>query len=140
MTTLIKMLMRALAPDQGTVRFFSSFESGDPQPDWTSTAETDAQGNRKMGGVTGTVFDLINGDRTALSCLEPLSFPLTLALNDGEDDGPDEAVCTFSREVSETDGENVIRVAFERTGDFAVSFCNAGRGPPIPFRFRTRPG
>jgi predicted alpha-1,2-mannosidase len=40
--------------DGGTVRFFSSFESGDPKPDWTSTAETDAQGNRKLGGVTGS--------------------------------------------------------------------------------------
>ena len=34
--------------------FYSSFESGDPAPTWENTAETDAQGNKKMSGVTGS--------------------------------------------------------------------------------------
>jgi predicted alpha-1,2-mannosidase len=40
--------------DRGDVRFFSSFEPGDPQPDWTSTAETDRAGHEKSHGVTGS--------------------------------------------------------------------------------------
>ncbi len=34
--------------------FASSFEPADAQPTWTSTAETDAAGNKKMSGVTGS--------------------------------------------------------------------------------------
>ena len=36
-----------------TTEFSSSFEASDRPLDWTSTAETDAQGNKKMSGVTG---------------------------------------------------------------------------------------
>jgi predicted alpha-1,2-mannosidase len=39
--------------DRGDIRFFSSFEPGDPQPDWTSTPET-AGGKPKTDGVTGS--------------------------------------------------------------------------------------
>jgi predicted alpha-1,2-mannosidase len=37
-----------------TTEFSSSFESNDRPLDWTNTAETDAQGNKKMSGVTGS--------------------------------------------------------------------------------------
>src|SRR4051794_3482710 len=34
--------------------FSSSFEASDRPLDWTNTAETDANGNKKMSGVTGS--------------------------------------------------------------------------------------
>lgn len=37
-----------------TTDFFSSFEDTDPPPDWVNTAETDAAGNKKSSGVTGS--------------------------------------------------------------------------------------
>jgi predicted alpha-1,2-mannosidase len=42
-------------------RFASSFEAGDPTVDWTSTAETDAAGARRMSGVTGNSSASIPG-------------------------------------------------------------------------------
>lgn len=33
--------------------FFTSFEEGDPQPDWENTAEIDADGDKRMSGVRG---------------------------------------------------------------------------------------
>jgi hypothetical protein len=41
--------------------FSSSLEPADPQPDWTSTVETDSNGNRKASGVSGTSFVGIPG-------------------------------------------------------------------------------
>jgi predicted alpha-1,2-mannosidase len=38
----------------GATDFSSSLEPTDPQPAWTSTAETDAAGHKKMSGVTGS--------------------------------------------------------------------------------------
>ena len=42
------------AAHAATTEFSSSFEATDRPLDWTSTAETDAQGNKKMSGVTGS--------------------------------------------------------------------------------------
>jgi len=42
------------AAHAATTEFSSSFEAGDRALDWTNTAETDAQGNTKMSGVTGS--------------------------------------------------------------------------------------
>ena len=44
-----------------TTEFSSSFEAGDRALDWTSTAETDAQGNKKQSGVTGSAQTGIPG-------------------------------------------------------------------------------
>ncbi|HEU4540421.1 MAG TPA: discoidin domain-containing protein, partial [Jiangellaceae bacterium] len=44
--------------------FFSSFEEGEPQPDWENTAETDAGGNKRMSGVTGSPATGIPGNVT----------------------------------------------------------------------------
>ncbi|WP_207782693.1 GH92 family glycosyl hydrolase [Phytoactinopolyspora limicola] len=51
-------------PDDGTTLFFSSFEAEDPRPDWENTAETDADGNKRMSGVTGTPQTGIPGNIT----------------------------------------------------------------------------
>ncbi|MFL5801171.1 MAG: glycoside hydrolase domain-containing protein, partial [Roseiflexaceae bacterium] len=44
-----------------TTDFFSSFEATEPQPDWVNTSETDAHGNKKTSGVTGTPLTGIPG-------------------------------------------------------------------------------
>ncbi|MCW2877641.1 MAG: hypothetical protein JWQ95_1741 [Sphaerisporangium sp.] len=44
---------RTLAKAEGT-DFYSSFESGDPQPTWTNTTETGKDGKKKAANVTGT--------------------------------------------------------------------------------------
>ncbi|RVX40981.1 putative alpha-1,2-mannosidase [Nonomuraea polychroma] len=44
---------RSLAEAEGAA-FYSSLESGDTQPTWTNTAETDAEGSKKAANVTGT--------------------------------------------------------------------------------------
>ena len=44
--------------------FFSSFEASDPQPDWESTSEVDAEGNKKTSGVTGSPVTGIPGNLT----------------------------------------------------------------------------
>jgi predicted alpha-1,2-mannosidase len=54
----LALVLMAVTPSAAlgtTTDFFSSFEAADPQPDWTNTAETDAQGNEKASGVTGPV-------------------------------------------------------------------------------------
>jgi predicted alpha-1,2-mannosidase len=59
-------------PDEGaeagaagvTTDFFTSFEAGEPQPDWENTAETDADGNKRMSGVTGSPPTGIPGNVT----------------------------------------------------------------------------
>src|SRR3954468_19181241 len=57
------VLMTASAPGaRAATDFFSSFESGDPAPTWESTAETDAHGNKKMSGVTGSSSPGIPGN------------------------------------------------------------------------------
>src|SRR4051794_30691595 len=45
---------RANTARAATTSFASSFEASDRALDWTNTAETDAQGNKKMAGVTGS--------------------------------------------------------------------------------------
>ncbi|MFI1962727.1 GH92 family glycosyl hydrolase [Streptomyces pathocidini] len=40
-------------PAQAERKFTSSFEPGDPQPDWSDTVETTADGERKASGVDG---------------------------------------------------------------------------------------
>ena len=40
------------SPGDGPVDFSSSFETGQPQPTWTSTLETDSKGVTKAWGVT----------------------------------------------------------------------------------------
>ena len=42
--------------------FFSSFEDSEPAPTWENTAETDAAGNKKMSGVTGSSTPGIPGN------------------------------------------------------------------------------
>ncbi|WP_171016680.1 GH92 family glycosyl hydrolase [Pseudalkalibacillus caeni] len=55
----------AKAEDNASTDFFTSFEEGDPQPDWESTVETDASGNKKSSGVIGNVpYETIQGDVT----------------------------------------------------------------------------
>ena len=44
--------------------FFSSFETTDPAPDWTSTVEVDATGARKSAGITGSPVTGIPGNIT----------------------------------------------------------------------------
>ena len=56
-------LIAAWAPSaRAATDFYSSFESGDPAPTWENTAETDAQGNKKMSGVTGSSTPGIPGN------------------------------------------------------------------------------
>jgi predicted alpha-1,2-mannosidase len=42
--------------------FFTSFEADEPAPTWSDTAETDAEGNKKMSGVTGSSTPGIPGN------------------------------------------------------------------------------
>ena len=53
-----------LLAQAGGAAFYSSFEPGDPQPTWTNTAETDADGNKKSAGVTGSPPGGIPGNIT----------------------------------------------------------------------------
>ena len=46
----------------GPTDFFSSFETGDPQPTWSDTVETDAKGQPKASGVTGQSSASIPGN------------------------------------------------------------------------------
>lgn len=39
-------------PPWGTAEFSSSFESGEPRPDWTDTVETGPGGKPRTSGVT----------------------------------------------------------------------------------------
>ena len=48
------LAVAAAAADAATTEFSSSFEASDRPLDWANTAETDAQGNKKMSGVTGS--------------------------------------------------------------------------------------
>jgi predicted alpha-1,2-mannosidase len=54
----------AAAQPGGPTDFSSSFEPGDTQPTWTSTAETDPAGNPKAAGVNGDDPTRIPGDIT----------------------------------------------------------------------------
>ncbi len=47
--------------DAGPTEFYSSFETGDPQPDWVSTVETDPSGQQKSSGVSGLPTTAILG-------------------------------------------------------------------------------
>lgn len=40
-------------PVDPTADFYTSFEQGQPQPNWENTVEVDAEGNERMSGVTG---------------------------------------------------------------------------------------
>ncbi|MGH3466785.1 MAG: glycoside hydrolase domain-containing protein, partial [Thermocrispum sp.] len=62
-TTLVAPAATAQSP-QAPTDFFSSFEPGDPQPDWTDTPETDPSGEPKAGGVTSDDPTRIPGDIT----------------------------------------------------------------------------
>ncbi len=58
----------ATCEDEPAVDFYSSFEAADPQPTWSNTVETDADGNKKASGVSGQSGDQILGtimDRVA---------------------------------------------------------------------------
>jgi len=50
------------APAGAMTGFFSSFEAADPQPTWTNTVETDAAGDKKASGVTGSTVTSIPGN------------------------------------------------------------------------------
>jgi hypothetical protein len=52
------------AAPEATSDFFSSFEAADPQPAWTNTVETDADGRKKASGVTGSTSAGIPGNIT----------------------------------------------------------------------------
>lgn len=54
----------ALAAPAPAGGFFSSLEAGEPQPTWTSTAETDPRGGKKSSGVTGSPATGIPGNIT----------------------------------------------------------------------------
>ncbi|TWP53408.1 glycoside hydrolase family 92 protein [Lentzea tibetensis] len=56
--------LAAAAPEESAVSFSSSFEEGQPQPNWANTVETDAAGNRKTAGVTGADSSGIPGNVT----------------------------------------------------------------------------
>jgi predicted alpha-1,2-mannosidase len=56
------LTVAAAAAEAATTEFSSSFEAGDRPLDWTNTAETDAQGNKKMSGVTGSSRSGIPGN------------------------------------------------------------------------------
>ncbi|WP_414505121.1 GH92 family glycosyl hydrolase [Streptomyces sp. NEAU-L66] len=57
-------------PPQGATEFRSSFESGEPQPDWTDTVDTGADGKPRTSGVT------------------PETAPAAPGMNTGTDTGP----------------------------------------------------
>ena len=48
-------------PPEAPREFYSSFEATDPQPQWNSTVEIDAQGQKKSSGVTGETDTRILG-------------------------------------------------------------------------------
>jgi hypothetical protein len=52
------------AAPEVTTDFFSSFEAADPQPAWTNTVETDADGRKKASGIVGSTFAGIPGNVT----------------------------------------------------------------------------
>jgi predicted alpha-1,2-mannosidase len=52
---------RVNAATAGGTDFASSFEPAEAQPTWTNTAETDANGNKKMSGVNGNTSTGIPG-------------------------------------------------------------------------------
>ncbi|MGA8116656.1 MAG: GH92 family glycosyl hydrolase [Actinocatenispora sp.] len=69
--------------------FVTSFEPGDPAPDWTSTAETDPHGRKKAHGVTGNSSTGIPGsiaDRISAVTASAENPPDEVAgnLNDGD--------------------------------------------------------
>jgi Glycosyl hydrolase family 92 N-terminal domain/Glycosyl hydrolase family 92 catalytic domain/F5/8 type C domain len=51
-----------VAQATGTTDFSSSFESGDPQPTWTDTVETNADGTPRASGVNGADVSTIPGN------------------------------------------------------------------------------
>ncbi|HWM86999.1 MAG TPA: GH92 family glycosyl hydrolase [Kofleriaceae bacterium] len=51
-----------MCEDDPAVDFYSSFEAADPQPTWTNTVETDANGQKKASGVSGQSGDEILGN------------------------------------------------------------------------------
>ncbi|MGY5136750.1 hypothetical protein ACWGJW_30915, partial [Streptomyces nigrescens] len=57
-------------PPQGATEFRSSFESGEPQPDWTDTVDTGPDGKPRTSGVT------------------PETAPAAPGMNTGTDTGP----------------------------------------------------
>ena len=57
-------------PPQGATQFRSSFESGEPQPDWTDTVDTGPDGKPRTSGVT------------------PETAPAAPGMNTGTDTGP----------------------------------------------------
>ncbi|BCK67859.1 hypothetical protein Srufu_018120 [Streptomyces libani subsp. rufus] len=57
-------------PPRGATEFRSSFESGEPQPDWTDTVETGPDGKPRTSGVS------------------PETTPATPGMNTGTDTGP----------------------------------------------------
>ncbi|MGW8552898.1 GH92 family glycosyl hydrolase [Streptomyces tubercidicus] len=52
-------------PPQGTAEFSSSFESGEPRPDWTDTVETGPDGKPRTSGVTPETTPRTPGMTTA---------------------------------------------------------------------------
>lgn len=60
-------------PPQGTAEFSSSFESGEPRPDWTDTVETGPGGKPRTSGVT------------------PETTPGAPGMNTGTDTGPSDS-------------------------------------------------
>ncbi|WFB11521.1 GH92 family glycosyl hydrolase [Streptomyces sp. LX-29] len=51
-------------PDARSTSFASSFEKGDPQPDWRDTVETGPDGEKRTSGVDGAYSSGIPGDVT----------------------------------------------------------------------------
>ena len=52
----------AVASAAGATDFSSSFETGQPQPNWTDTVETDASGTPRASGVNGADATTIPGN------------------------------------------------------------------------------
>ncbi len=103
-TLVIAALLLAGAPGAAaatTTEFSSSFEAADRPLDWTSTAETDAQGNKRMSGVTGTSQSGIPGN-----IAEKIS-----AISANGDNPPNE-----TKEKAFDGSVNTKWLVFERTG------------------------
>ncbi len=54
-------LLVVASPGLAATSFSTSFEADEPAPDWADTAETNAAGNKKMSGVTGTTSSGLSG-------------------------------------------------------------------------------
>lgn len=105
--------------------FFTSFEEGDPQPDWENTVETDAEGRKMTEGVDGNIpFDGIQGNIT--DKVEQVTASANNPPNETEQKLMDQDVNTkwlaFERtawiELQLSEPDTVVKYAFTSANDY----------------------